>query len=456
MTDLAQKKMTGINVQGRKAVDIEEIAAVCKRRGIHTIECFFPDAQGVPRGKRIPTAHFLETAHKGFELANAALVWGRQCDVIQNIGYTSFDTGYPDMVAIPDLATFRLVPWRAGTASVICDCRERSGEYVSVSTRRICKEVVEEALLMGYESIVGPELEFYLLDSTGNPLYEGPECYSMEKGAMLEPVLGKIRSCLEEMGVVIEACNTEYGPAQVEVNIHYSNALEAADNSLRFKMAVKEIASEFGYKASFMAKPFSGYSGSGFHIHQSLNDTQGINAFAASHVNGVEEDLMGHYLAGLLKHAPAIAALGASTVNAYKRVDDHSFAPTSVCWGIDNRTVAVRAIVGHGGANRLEWRGGAADANPYLLIAACLAAGLDGIRQRISPPSRIDGDAYEHEELLPLPSNLESAIDVISNDEFAKKLLGEFFDVFVALGQRELSLWGSAVTDWERARYLDG
>ncbi len=445
-----------VSIQGRRAVELDEIAAICKEREIHTIECFFPDAQGVPRGKRIPTTHFLETAYKGFELANAALVWGRQCDVIQNIGYTNFDTGYPDMIAVPDLATFRIIPWRVGAASVICDCRERNGEYVAVSTRHICKKVADEALRIGYESIIGPELEFYLLDSSGAPLYEALECYSMERGALLEPVLRKIRSSLEEMGVVIEACNTEYGPAQVEVNIHYSNALEAADNSIRFKMAVKEIAHEFGYKATFMAKPFSGYSGSGFHVHQSLNDTQGINAFSTSHLEGLDEDLMGYYLAGLLEHAPIIATLGAPTVNAYKRVDDHSFAPTSICWGIDNRTVAVRAIYGHGKANRLEWRGGAADANPYLLIAACVAAGLDGIKERMRPPTRIEGDAYKRKELLSLPTSLESALKDISNDEFAKKLLGEFLEVFVSLGYRELSLWGSVVTDWERDRYLDG
>ncbi len=437
-------------------MDIKDIEEFCKEREIRTIECYFPDAQGVARGKRIPTPHFLSTAYRGFELANAALVWGRQCDVVQEIGYTSFGTGYPDMIAVPDLSTFREVPWRKNAASVICDCRERTGQDVSVSTRRILKDVITEFHQLGYEPMIGPELEFYLLDQDGKPIYEVLDCYSMERGAALEPVLGKIRDCLEDMGVGIEACNTEYGPGQVEVNIHYRGALEAADNALRFKMAVREIAAEMGYKATFMAKPFAAYSGSGFHVHQSLNDIGGSNVFAESNCEELENDLMGHYLAGLLEHAPAVSALGASTVNSYKRVDDHSFAPTGVCWGVDNRTVAVRAIVGQGNASRLEWRGGAADANPYLVIAACLGAGLDGIKQSLKPSNKIDGDAYEHGEVRVLPHNLEDAIETLKGDECVGSLLGEFLEIYLALCANELSHWKSVVTDWERSRYIDG
>lgn len=438
-------------------MDIKAVEQVCREQGIRTIECSFPDAQGTPRGKRIPTAHFLETAHRGFELANAALVWSRQCVIIQEIDYTNFGTGYPDMVVVPDLSTFRPVPWRKGAASVICDCREQDGQEVAVSTRRVLKDMVAEARHMGYEPKIGPELEFYLLDQSGAPVYEAVDCYSLTRGATLEPVLGRIRDSLGEMGLQVEACNTEFGPAQVEVNIHYSDALEAADNTMRFKMAVKEIAGELGYRATFMAKPFPGQSGSGFHVHQSLSDAKGgTNAFGGSSPDGLEDDLMGHYLAGLLEHMVTITALGSSTVNAYKRVDGHSMAPTSVSWGMDNRTVGVRAIAGHGPANRLEWRGGAADANPYLAVAACLAAGLDGIKQQMRPPDRTLGDAYVVADLPQLPVTFESALDALEQDCFAGKLLGGFRDVFVALGRYELSLWRLAVTDWERARYMDG
>jgi len=437
-------------------MNIAAVEQICGEQGIHTIECSFPDAQGVPRGKRIPTAHFLHTAHRGFELANAALVWGRHNDVIQDIRYTNFGTGYPDMVAVPDLSTFRPVPWRPGAASVICDCQEHDGQEVAVSTRHLLKQVIAEARLMGYEPKIGPELEFYLLDQSGAPVYAAADCYSLTRGASLEPLLGRVRESLAEMGIEVEACNTEYGPAQVELNIRYSDALEAADNTMRFKMAVKEIASEQGYRATFMAKPFAGESGSGFHVHQSLNASEtGTNAFGGSSVAGLESDVMGQYLAGVLSHMVAINALGSSTINAYKRVSDHTFAPTQVCWGVDNRTVGVRAIAGQGPANRLEWRGGAADANPYLVVAACLASGLDGIRQGLRPPDRIEGDAYAREELTLLPATFEAGLDALEHDGFTGALLGEFLHIFVALGRHELSLWRSAVTDWEQARYMD-
>ncbi len=441
---------------GGNTVDIADVESRCKEYEIRTIECVFPDAQGLPRGKRIPTNHFLDTAFRGFELANAALVWSRQCDVIQNISYTNFDTGYPDMVAVPDLDSFRPVPWHPGAASVICDCAEPDGAQVAVSTRRILKDVVAEARSLGFEPHVGAELEFYLLDADGQPLYDTIDCYSLTRGATLEPFMARLRDDLAAMGVVIEACNTEYGPAQVEMNMRYGDALHAADDALRFKMAVKEIAAQMGYRATFMAKPLPGQSGSGFHLHQSLGDVDsGTNVFAGTAPTDVETGLMGHYLAGLLAHMPAITALGSPTINAYKRIEDHSFAPLHACWGMDNRTVGIRVIAGHGAANRLEWRAGAADANPYLIIAACIAAGLDGVKRRLTPPSRVSGDAYARHDLPLLPASFDAALELLEHDTFLGELLGAFREVFVALGRHELALWRTAVTDWERARYID-
>jgi glutamine synthetase len=439
-------------------MDIDEIRRICEERAIHTVECAFPDTHGIPRGKRIPVRHFLDVAHRGFDIANAALVWDRRCDVIQTVAYANFNTGYPDMRAVPDLDTFRPVPWRPGAASVLCDCLEEDGSPVAIATRGLLRQVVEEARTLGYEPMVGSELEFYLLDAEGRPLYDGVDCYSLTRGATLEPVLARIRRELEEFGTTIEACNTEYGPAQVEVNIRYGPALDTADRTMLFRSAVKEIAADCGLRATFMAKPFARESGSGFHLHQSLSDlSTGENLFARADRGGVEScPAMRAYLGGLLAHARAISALGAPTVNAYKRVQGYTFAPTNVTWGIDNRTVTVRAIVGHGPANRLEWRAGAADCNPYLLIAGCVAAGLDGIRQDRAVPEAVHGDAYSLTDAEPLPLTLEEALDALQQSELGAKALGTFLDVFVALGRHEVDLWRSAVTDWELARYLDG
>ncbi len=438
-------------------MDIDQVRAICREQNIHTVECSFPDAHGMPRGKRIPARHFLDRAWEGFDIANAALIWDRKCDVLPDVRYANFATGYPDMKAVPDLATFRPIPWRPGAASVICDCLEEDGSEVVVSTRRVLKEVVAQARAMGYDPKVGSELEFYIFDAEGKPLYPEIDCYSLVRGAALEGLLERVRRGLEEFGVEIEACNTEYGPAQVEVNIRYADALTTADNTMRFKAAVKEIAGQLGYRVSFMAKPFADQSGSGYHVHQSLTDLEtGENAFApAGHGFHDAPPVMRAYLAGLLAHMAAFTALGSPTVNAYKRVQGYTFAPINVGWGIDNRTVAVRAIVGHGPANRLEWRNGAADANPYVLIAASVAAGLDGIRQGLEAPAMVEGDAYARDDLPPLPDTLESALDLLEKDDLARQVLGEYLQVFTTLTRHEVALWRSTVTDWERDRYFD-
>jgi glutamine synthetase len=438
-------------------VDINDVEEICRERGIHTVECSFPDAHGVARGKRIPVNQFVERAYQGFDIANAALVWDRKCDVLQDIEYANFATGYPDMKARADLSTFRPVPWRPGAASVICDCYEEDGSEVKIGTRYVLKGVVDEAHGMGFEPMVGSELEFYITDGDSRPVYNEIDCYSLTRGAQLEHFLERVRREMEEFGITIEACNTEYGPAQVEVNIRYADALKTADDTVLFKAGTREIASQLGLRVSFMAKPYADQSGSGYHVHESLADlSSGENVFAAvGHRDPVSGTVMGSYLAGLLAHIAPFTAFGSPTVNAYKRVQGYTFAPVNVSWGVDNRTVSVRAIVGHGAANRLEWRHGAADANPHVLIAACLAAGLDGVRESLEPPPIIEGDAYAREDLPRLPDTLQAALDALEGHDFAQKVFGEFLPVFVAHGRHEVELWHSAVTDWERARYFD-
>jgi glutamine synthetase len=437
-------------------MNLDEVCRVCTERDIHTVECAFPDAHGILRGKRIPVQQFLDRAHTGFDIANAALIWNRTCDVLQDVEYANFDTGYPDMSAVADLSTFRPIPWRPGSASVLCSCHEHDGSDVSVSTRSILAKIVDEARGMGYEPMVAAELEFYILDRDGNPLYPKVDCYSLTRGATLERFLEPLRRRFEEFGISIEACNTEYGPAQVEVNIRYADAIRTADNAALFRAGVREMAEERGLRVSFMAKPYADQSGSGFHVHQSLavgGDRRNLFAEAGHDLEG--SPVLRRFLAGLLAHIGPFTALGSPAVNDYKRVAGYTFAPVNVCWGIDNRTVAVRAIVGHGAANRLEWRNGAAHANPYVVIAACLAAGLDGIRQELEPAAAVEGDAYARTDLALLPETLEQALDALAAHEFASKVFGDFLPVFLAHGRHELALWRSAVTDWERARYLD-
>ena len=269
----------------------------------------------------------------------------------------------------------------------------RDGRSVAIDPRNVLRGVLDDAEKEGYQFHVGTELEFYLLGEDNKPVGDVIQCYSLTAGAPWEYVMRPLRRMLDEFGIYVEACNTEYAPGQFEMNVRYAEAMASADNTLRFKAAVREIASEHGLMATFMPKPFPGVSGNGLHVHQSVL-ADGTNAFADASGGGVfGNKLMEHYLAGLLEHMPGLMFLGGSSVNSYKRLEEYSFAPMNATWSEDNRTVGIRTI-GHGAGRRIEYRGASADANPYLIIAGCIAAGLDGVKNNTVLPPRHDGDAY--------------------------------------------------------------
>lgn len=429
---------------------LNEIKKIIQENNIDTVEIGFADIPGVLRGKRIPVRQFLRNVDKGFSLAKAVFAWDIQCAVFPGTRLASFKNGYPDLIARPILSTFKKVPWREGSAFVLCDLYDEHGGGVEVSPREILKKVVEKANELGYRPLIGAELEFYLLDGERKPLYEGIQCYSLYKGSELEFILKEIRVSLEEFGIHVEASNTEYGPAQVEINLEYDDALTMADKTLLFKNAVKEIARKHGLYATFMAKPWAEESGNGFHVHQSLwNQDKTINYFDK------DKKLAENYLAGLLSTARSFMAFASPSINSYKRYRDHSFAPINVTWGFDNRTVTTRSLLGTGNASRLEHRTGSADANPYLIIAANIIAGLYGIEEKLVPPPITDDNAYLVDAPL-LPKTLVEALNLLENDEVSKNYFDEqFLELFLVIGYHETSEFESAVTDWERARYLE-
>src|SRR3954451_15580698 len=350
----------------------DSVARFVEENRIHSVEMGVPDSNGGLRGKRVPAATFVETMGRGVALSNALFVLDVAADLVE-AGYTNFQTGFPDLRLAPDLSTLRLLPWRPGTAFVMCDCVDEDGALVEVAPRRILARVVESARELGYEPVIGPELEFYLLDpGTRAPATSRIPVYSLHEESRFEPVLADIRNQLGEAGVVLDASNAEYAPGQFEVNVRHCEALAAADATMLLRYAVKQIAAAHGLLATFMAKPFSEHSGSGLHVHQSLRSDQG-NAFAGGALSGVGRS----YLAGLQRHMADLTALGAPTPNAYKRRTGYSFAPVNASWGMDNRTVGLRVPATGADSARVEQRDAAADANPYLVIAGQLAAGLD-------------------------------------------------------------------------------
>jgi len=433
-------------------------AALIAEQEAHTIECAFPDTWGTLRGKRVPAAHFPAIAEKGFAIANAAFTWDMHCELWE-VDFANLDTGYPDMHAVPDLTTLRPVPWRSGAAIVMCDTIDKTTHApIELDPRHVLRTAVERIAAHGFEPLVAPELEFYLCDENWNPLYDDVQCYGIAKGAELEPILADIRRHVAELGIVIEACNTEYGPAQVEVNLRYGPALEVADSTALFKYAVKEIARQQGARATFMAKPFTGFSGNGTHIHLSLRDASGANALAHQDApdDPIGNTLMARLVAGMLTRQRELAAVLSPTINAYKRLTDASFAPTYVNWGGDNRGVAVRTVADQGAASRIELRTASGDTNLHLAVACQLAAAADALENEYPLPPMCTGNGYADQDQPRMPRSLIEAVEALRAGPLVRQAFGDVFHRnLVQLLEHEITEFDREVTDWERRRYIE-
>jgi glutamine synthetase len=439
-------------------VNLDEARDLLEREGVHTVECMFADTWGIPRGKRLSTRHFLSTAgSRGFAIANVALTWDMH-GVIFPTTFANDETGYPDMHVVPDVSSLRIAGWKEGTAYCFCDTIDpETGDSISLDGRAILRRAAERVRSQGYEPVAATEVEFHLTRPDWEPLYTGTHCYSMQKGAEVEPVVSDIRRVLEASGVMVEAWNVEYGPAQVEVNLGHGEPIEVADATIVLKYVVKQVALAHGLRATFMPKPYITEAGNGLHIHLSLLGPDGSNAFTEEDDDPpLRSKLMRRCLSGLLAHQLELQPVNCPTINAYKRVEDYSFAPTQVNWGLDHRLVAVRSHVDQGAATRLECRWGSADANPYLVTAGCLAAGADGLEHDLELPPMVTGDPHVDASLTRLPTDLAAALPAFEQSRFAREVYGEqFVEVFLVMLRHELELFERHVTDWERERYRE-
>mgnify|MGYP001007972370 CR=1 FL=1 len=344
---------------------LDEAAATGRLR---EIELAFTDQLGHALGKRLPARRVLDRATVAF--CDAALSWNAVADVIPGTSLTGPDSGYPDAFLVPDADTFRWLPWREGAGHVIADVADHHGHLHPTAPRTVLRRAIDRLAALGYRAEVGIEIELYLLDTDRTPLSRDIHCYSLQKANELEPVSSAIIGGLDGF-VDLEGGNTEYGPAQLEVNVHHADALTAADEGVRLKYAVRELARRQGVIATFMAKPFNGVSGSSMHLHVSLW-RDGEPAFAPQ--DGAENALHRAALGGILRHLPALTLFGAPNANSYKRFEPDSFAPVNVSWGGDNRTVSVRSLIETPAATRIELRTPSSDANPYWATASLLAA----------------------------------------------------------------------------------
>ena len=418
--------------------------------GTHTVILGVGDLNGLMRGKRIPADQWPRICGSGNALAMSLFTMDMTCDVWET-PVVGFANGFPDCHIFP-MHPPVAVPWEPGVA--MCFARAEGMDHgpLTVDPRQALLRQVKRAAAIGIDLQVGTELEFYLLDpDTGRPRDKGNDCYGLARAAELEPVLGPMRRELAEMGIPIEQSNPEYAAGQVEVNIRYDSAMIAADRVVMFRSLVKQLAARHGLNATFMSKPFIDESGNGFHLHYSLW-SEGKNIFADA---GKLNDLGRHFLGGMQQRMAEASICGAATVNAYRRRQPLSFCPVNASWGLDNRTVALRVIEGSDSAVRIEKRDAGADCNPYLLMAADIAAGLDGIEGKTEPTAITTGNAYEDDNAPPIPLDLADAISLARNSGWLRDVLGaDQHEIWLQQAERELAFFNQQVTPFETARYL--
>ncbi len=435
----------------------DRVAALCEEHSIHTVECVVVDTWGVPRGKRIPVRQFLRGG--GFHIANVIYTWDPTCFIFST-PWVNEEHGFPDMHAVPDLSSFRIAGWTEGVAIVMCDTyNTQTHEPVSLDSRAMLKRQLARAAEMGFGVDAATELECHFYTDDWQPLYDNIDCYSIYRGFEMEPFMLDIRESLRKTGIEVEATNVEYGPGQTEINLRYGPAMEMADHTVYFKYIVRLVARRHGLRVTFMAKPYLLEAGNGMHVHQSLTQ-DGVNVFAETDEDSVlGNSTMRRYLTGLLAHHKDLQLIMTPTISGYKRVQDYSFSPTQVTWGLDHRLVGVRSIVDAGSGNRLEARWGAADANPYLVLSGCIAAGLDGLENDYDLMPQVTGDPHADERWERLPTGIEGAIENFDTP-FTRAVYGDdFVDTFLIMQRREAQEFlenadqGEDVSEWEISRY---
>lgn len=434
----------------------QNILRMVEEEDIEFIRLQFTDMFGTLKNVAI-TSHQLEKA-----LENKCMFDGSSIE-----GFVRIEES--DMYLYPDLDTFEVFPWRSqqgGVARIICDVYRPDGTPFEGDPRYILKKVVKEAEEMGYTLNVGPECEFFLFhtDDDGQPTtisHEKASYFDLGPIDLGENARRDMVLTLEDMGFEIEASHHEMAPAQHEIDFKYDEALRTADQIMTFKLTVKSIAKRHGLFASFMPKPKYGMSGSGMHINMSL-EKDGKNVFYDEKDEMQLSQEAYWFIGGIMKHMKGMTAITNPLVNSYKRLVPGYEAPIYIAWSATNRSPLIRIPASREEGTRVEFRSPDPSANPYLALAVCLAAGLEGIRNKIMPPKAVDKNVYEMpldetqaKGIESLPSTLQEAVEELKKDEFILKVLGEHISQnYITAKQAEWASYTSQVTKWELEEYL--
>ena len=432
---------------------------------IDTVLAVMVDMQGRLMGKRFQAEFFVEGAYEETHSCNYLLATDMEMETVSGYAATSWEKGYGDYTMKPDLSTLRKTPWLEGTALVLCDVLDHhTHAEVPHSPRAILKKQVKRLEAMGMKAFMASELEFFLFDQTFDEAQSSGyrnlklasaynEDYHIFQTTKEEDVMRAIRKGLQGANIPVENSKGEASAGQAEINVRYGEALTMADRHVIIKNACKEIAWSKGKSVTFLAKWHYNAAGSSSHIHQSLWSLDGKPLFFDDKAEHGMSDLMKHYMAGLLTHASEITYFLAPYINSYKRFAVGTFAPTKAIWSKDNRTAGYRLCGEATKGIRVECRVGGSDLNPYLAMAALLAAGIDGIEKKMALEPEFTGDAYGAKDIREIPNTLRAAATELNASEMLRSALGDdVIDHYVRAAEWEQEEYDRRVTDWEVAR----
>ena len=452
--------------QQRGMLTLEQLRVEVGEDEIDTVVLAFTDMQGRLQGKRLSAEFFLdEVAEHYSEGCNYLLAVDVEMDTVEGYAMSSWDRGYGDFVLMPDMTTLRRVPWQEGTAMVIADLTWLDGGPVLASPRQILKAQTQRLAERGWAAMVGTELEFVVYRDSYEqaaakhyrdlvPANQYNVDYSILGTSRIEPLLRRIRNEMAGAGMYVESAKGECNLGQHEIAFRYAEAVTTCDNHSIYKTGAKEIAAQDSSSITFMAKP-NAREGNSCHIHLSLRGQgqDGAPILAGDRPHGLSK-LGEHFLAGQLHAMRELTLCYAPNVNSYKRYVPGSFAPTSVRWGPDNRTCALR-LVGHGSSLRVENRTPGGDVNPYLAVAAMIAAGLHGIDHELPLEPAVEGNAYLDTSAR-VPHTLRDALELWQKSDLAREALGtEVVEHYANYARVELAAYDAAVTDWELRRCFE-
>ncbi len=449
--------------QVRSAADARVIIA---ERGLDHVKVGAFDIDGILRGKYVSAQKFDSVLDGGFGFCDVVLGWDSKDELYDNVKFTGWQTGYPDanVRVLPE--SCRSLPWEERGLFFL---GEFTGEAEAICPRALLRRVLDRGRRMGYESFAGFEYEFFIFDETPDsirakhyrdlkPIAPDSFGYSVIRNSVWSELYRDLLENCEQMDLPIEGLHEETGPGVVEAALAYDSSLAAADKAALFKTFAKVIAQRRGLMATFMAKWSKDWPGQSGHIHVSLRDAAGKPVFHDPAQPHGMSDVLRWFVGGQQRLMPELLAMIAPTVNSYTRLIPGFWAPTDSTWSVDNRTCALRVIGGSAKSQRVEFRVAAADANPYVILAAALGSGLWGIENRIEPEPMVKGNAYDHKfpKRLALPRTLWDAAQRLKASKMARDWFGDaFVEHFAATREWEEREYRRHITDWELARYFE-